>query len=549
MTAIMLRGGHVYSPADPFATAMLIIDGVIRWIGSDTGADTHLDAADQVWDLRGALVTPAFVDAHVHATATGLMATGIDLSGCQSADEVLRRLRAAADNHGGSGVLWGHGWDETTWADGRLPTRASIDEVVGHRPVYLSRIDVHSAVVSSALIELMIADDRSQPPVDTWEGFDSDGPLTKHAHAVARRVAFASLSSTQRREAQSWTLGQAARKGIASIHEMAGPTISSADDLRALMLQAGDSPTESMVEVVAYWGELLAIDLARDLGAVGCAGDLFVDGSIGSHTAALRYPYHDAPDTTGDPYLSVDQVAEHVVACTQAGLQAGFHVIGDAAMDRVIAGFAAAENHCDHNALRRSRHRLEHAEFLHPEHIVALDRWSIVASMQPAFDAAWGGDDKMYARRLGEERALALNPFAALSQEGVCLAWGSDAPVTPLDPWGSVQAAAFHHNHEQRISVRASFAAHTRGGRRAAAQEHIEPGVLREETPATLAIWAPGELVVQAPDARIAAWSTDERSGTPGLPDLTPGKPLPQCWLTMRHGRILHDDGAIARLV
>ena len=123
------------------------------------------------------------------------------------------------------------------------------------------------------------------------------------------------------------------------------------------------------------------------------------------------------------------------------------------------------------------------------------------------------------------------------------MAFGSDTPVTPLGPWEAVRAAAFHHGADQRISVRAAFAAHTRGGWRAAGRD--DAGVLVPGAPATYAVWAAGELVVQAPDGRVAAWSTDPRSGTPGLPDLTPGTPAPRCARTVVDGVAIHDDGSL----
>ena len=103
----------------------------------------------------------------------------------------------------------------------------------------------------------------------------------------------------------------------------------------------------------------------------------------------------------------------------------------------------------------------------------------------------------------------------------------------------------FHRTPAHRISVRAAFAAHTRGGRRAAGDEGREPGVLEVGTPATYAVWQPVDLVVQAPDRRIAAWSTDPRSGTPGLPDLSPGTDVPACWRTVRAGTVIFDAGAL----
>ena len=158
---------------------------------------------------------------------------------------------------------------------------------------------------------------------------------------------------------------------------------------------------------------------------------------------------------------------------------------------------------------------------LTPETIAAFAELGLTASVQPAFDALWGGEEGMYAQRLGVERARTLNPFAALLRAGVPLAFGSDSPVTPLDPWGTVRAAAFHRTPEHRVSVRAAFTAHTRGGWRAIGRD--DAGVLVPGAPADYAVWRTDELVVQAPDDRVARWSTDPRSGTPGLPDLTPG--------------------------
>jgi hypothetical protein len=158
----------------------------------------------------------------------------------------------------------------------------------------------------------------------------------------------------------------------------------------------------------------------------------------------------------------------------------------------------------------------------------------VVASVQPAFDAAWGGDAGMYADRLGTQRARRLNPLAAMAAAGLPLAFGSDAPVTPLGPWEGVRAVAWHRTAEHRLSVRAAFHAHTRGGWRAGGDD--TSGVLVPGAPASYAVWRTGDLVVQTPDERVAAWSTDPRSGVPGLPDLSPGAPLPTCLRTVVRG-------------
>ncbi|WP_371483162.1 amidohydrolase [Kitasatospora sp. NBC_00315] len=524
---VLLRGGSVYSPADPFASAMLVEGEHIAWVGSDGAAEAYADVADEIVELDGALVTPAFVDAHVHATATGLALTGLDLTGCPTLAEALARISAFAAGGADGGVLIGHGWDETGWPEGRPPTLAELDAAVGGAAVYLSRTDVHSGLAGTALRALT-------PGLETLPGHTAEGPLTRDAHHAVRRAALAHLTDVQRRVAQQATLARAAALGIGSLHECAGPDISSEQDLTALLALAAEGAGP---EVYGYWGEAGAVATARRLGAVGAGGDLFVDGALGSHTACLHTPYDDAPHT-GTAYLTAEQVADHVAACTEAGLQAGFHAIGDAALSAVIEGVRAAADRVGTDRVKALRHRVEHAEALDDKGVAAFVELGLVASVQPAFDAAWGGPEGMYAQRLGAERAAALNPFAALLRAGVPLAFGSDAPVTPLDPWGTVRAAAFHRTPEHRISVRAAFTAHTRGGWRAIGRD--QDGVLVPGAVASYAVWATGELVVQTPDARVAGWSTDPRSGTPGLPDLTPGGPLPVCLRTVVRGRTVH---------
>ncbi|HEX2130937.1 MAG TPA: amidohydrolase family protein [Actinophytocola sp.] len=443
------------------ATALAVADGVLTWLGTD-----HPGTVDEVVDLGGALVAPAFVDAHVHATAAGLLRTGLDLTGAESVTDVLDAVRDRVE----PGVLlWGHGWDETAWPENRPPTRAELDAVAGGAAVYLSRIDVHSALASTALVDLA-------PSARTAPGWSDTGPLARDAHHHVRRAARASIAPEQRRAAQRAFLRHAASRGVACVHECGGPDISGREDFDDLLeLDAG-------VEVVGYWGERGV----RVPGARGLAGDLFVDGAFGSRTAALHEPYTDAPDTRGARYLDAEQIAEHLVACTEAGVQAGFHVIGDAAVTEVVGGFRRAEKAVGEQALAAARHRLEHLEMVTAEQAAELARFGVVASVQPLFDAAWGGPDGMYARRLGA-RAAALNPFATLASAGVTLAFGSDTPVTPVDPWATVRAAVAHRTPGSGIGEAAAFAAHTAGGRFAAGETWT--GELTVGAPATFAVW------------------------------------------------------------
>ncbi|MGW6208858.1 amidohydrolase [Streptomyces sp. NPDC055089] len=528
---VLLRGGDVHSPADPFATAMVVERGHVAWVGSEGAADAFASGVDEVIDLDGALVTPAFTDAHVHTTSTGLALTGLDLSGAGTLTEALDLVRSYVAAHPAGRVVLGHGWDATRWPEQRPPTRAELDAAAGGRAVYLPRIDVHSAVVTTALLDLV-------PRAASLSGYRPDAPLTGAAHHAVRAAAHGAVSPRQRADAQRAALAHAASLGIGTVHECGGPDISDEEDFTSLLKLAAEGPGP---RVFGYWAEQVGGEKdarrIRELGAVGAAGDLFVDGSLGSHTACLHEPYADAPGS-GAAHLDAGQIAAHVAACTEAGLQAGFHAIGDAALTAVVDGTRAAAEKVGLGRVRAARHRVEHAEMLTPETVAAFAELGLTASVQPAFDAAWGGEEGMYARRLGAGRARTLNPYAALLRAGVPLAFGSDSPVTPLDPWGTVRAAAFHRTLDHRISVRAGFTAHTRGGWRAVGRD--DAGTLVPGAPADYAVWRTEELVVQAPDDRVARWSTDPRSGTPGLPDLSPGGELPVCLRTVVFGQTVY---------
>jgi predicted amidohydrolase YtcJ len=361
---VLLHGGTIYSPVSPFATAMLIDGDTVAWLGEDSAAEAHRDTAHRLVDLRGALVTPGFVDAHVHTTSTGLTLSGLDLTECASLAEALSLLEARTRLLRG-GIVLGHGWDDTRWPERRPPTRTEIDRASWGSVVYLSRIDVHSAAVSSALV-------ASVPGVRGLVGFDEVAPLTQQAHHAVREAALDSLTRDQRMAAQRVARERAAELGIVSMHEMAGPSISGEDDLAHLVEL---SATEAGPVVFGYWGELAqrgGIDQALGAGAFAVGGDLSVDGALGSRTACLSSAYRDAPDTTGAQYLTVDEVTDHVVAVTEAGLQAGFHVIGDKGCAIVAAGLVAAAERLGTDVMRRHAHRLEHAEMLSTEQVAVL---------------------------------------------------------------------------------------------------------------------------------------------------------------------------------
>ncbi|MDX6218269.1 MAG: hypothetical protein QOG99_3853 [Frankiales bacterium] len=521
MPTTLYRRGRVRSPVDPFATALMTEGDRVVWVGQEGAADAL--AADVTVELGDGWLAPAFVDAHVHATSTGIALTGLDLTGTTSLGQALRLLEEHCRRVRG-GVVLGTGWDETLWPEGRPPSAAELDRASYGGVVYLSRTDVHSAVASSALL-------AACPEARGAPGWGADGLVRQEAHHLVRRAAQAAITPAQRQAAQRAALDRAAALGIACVHECGGPDINGEDDFRALLA------LEHPVERVGYWGELLAVDKARALGAAGAAGDLFVDGALGSRTACLHEDYRDG-EGHGHAYLETEQVRDHVVACTRGGVQAGFHAIGDEAVRRVADGLRGAAAAVGTDAVRAARHRVEHLEMVTPEQVAVLAGLGVVASVQPMFDARWGGPSGMYVQRLGAERARGMNPFAALAAAGVALALGSDSPVTTLDPWGTVRAAVRHRTPGSGLSARAAFSAHTRGGWRAACRD--DEGELVPGATATFAVWqVPGELVVQAPADAVSGWSTDARAGVSGLPDLD--APDPVCRRTVVGGVVAHE--------
>jgi predicted amidohydrolase YtcJ len=483
--SVLFTHGRFYSAADPRATAMLVRDGRIAWLGDAADAP----AADRRVDLGGLLVTPAFVDAHLHATDTGLAFDGLDLTTVRSAAALLERVAAFASTRPADGVVHGHGWDESTWADQTPPTAGELERAAGGRRVYLSQASVHSALVSASLL----------PAAEGTPGFDASGWVREQAHHAVRAVALGALTPAQRAAAQRTALTRAASMGIAAVHECGGPGTSSEADFASVLALSG----EGLPLVYGYWGELGGAERARDLGAIGAAGDLYADGALGSRTASLRHPYHDGDHGAGEAFVTAEQAAEHLLDCMRAGVQGGFHAIGDAAIEAVLDGFALAAKRAGVDEVRAAGHRVEHVELIDKPMIARMVEFGVTASVQPVFDALWGGTDRMYAQRLGRDRALASNPIGTMHATGVPLAFGSDSPVTALDPWAVVVAAAAPTNPVHRMTIRSAFAASSRGGWRAARVD--DAGVLAPGKRATFAVWetpggVSGGLPVLLPD-------------------------------------------------
>ncbi len=515
---LVLRGGAILDGrVEHLSTAIGVEDGRIVFVGTDDRAEAWIGTgsdAPTLIELAGALVTPGFVDSHVHTVRTGFSLTGLDLTGLPSLTASLDALARFAADHPDDGVVVGQGWDETDWPENRPPTGAELERAAPGRRSYLTRVDGHSSVISPALASLV-------PGLEGLAGWSDDGRVERDAHHAVRNTLETLIGDGERLAAARAACRAMAEQGIVGFHENAAPHIGPESEIE-LVRQAA---VETGLDATVYWGELMAIDTARRLGVAGLAGDLVADGAFGSRTAALSTPYDDATGTCGHGYVSAEQVRDHVVACTESGLQAGFHCIGDAALDAIGEGLRRAAETLGPEVVRQAHHRLEHVEMPSPETIRVLAELEVVASVQPMFDALWGGPSGMYAARLGE-RWRATNPLRDLHDAGVTLAFGSDSPVTGLGPWAAIRAATHHRNEQQGLDTYQAFKAHTRGSSLAARWDES------------------GGTLTPSARADLAVWETPGGTGERGLPVLGPDVPLPRLLRLLSAGHTIYQQEA-----
>lgn len=445
------------------------------------GADPiHAPRCERRISLGGRRISPGFVDGHAHLTITGLTMEGVGLASARSARAMQSELAryCARDPRP---VVWGTGWDDASpgWR-GRGPLGADLDAVAGHRHVYLTRVDAHSAVVSTKLFDAAGCAGHDGADVDVAGRFT--GVVRRDAHHAARAYMLANAPASALSEAHEAAARAASATGITTVHEMSGP-LHGAGERGLDILLAQELP----IDVVVYYAsEDASIPLARGLGTIG--GDLNVDGALGSRTAALSKPYADARGHAGSLYRDAGDCAEFFEAATRAGLQGGVHCIGEAACEAAVKGLERAARRTSLAAVRRLRHRLEHFEMSSRELIERAAKVGAAISMQPAFDAAWGGKGRMYATRVGTGRAGRMNHFRAVSRSGSILGFGSDSPVTPFDPLGGVRAAVRASNPSHGLRFADAFASATLGAAALARQEGIK-GRLAAGYRADFVVW------------------------------------------------------------
>jgi predicted amidohydrolase YtcJ len=455
----------------------------------------------QVIDLGGHFVMAGFNDAHLHLDDAGSTKLSVDLTGVTSLDELRQRVAKKVEGAKAGEWILGAGWDETLWPVKVTPTRWDLDEVSDGHPVFLVRIDGHIAVANTRALQLGSVTLASRDPqgghIDRNDNGEPTGILRETAQGAVTGVV-PKPNHDQRRQALELALADLAEHGVTSAQDYS-PNWENFEIYEELEKES------KLTARITEW--LPFDDPVEDLSRKRNAhpqSDLmlhtgmlkgFMDGSLGSHTAAMLEPYADDPKNSGLPRYDAAKLNDMTKERMLAGFQIGFHAIGDKGVQMALDAFAEGEK-----AVREAhvkgptggdefRLRIEHAQVTTPEEIARFKELKVIASMQPSHlltDMRWAQD------RLGPKRAASSYAWLAFLNKGVTLAFGTDYPVEPVSPFRGLDAAITRKSEngkleyfpEQRLTIDQAIAAYTTGSAYAEFDEKekgkIVPGMLAD---------------------------------------------------------------------
>jgi predicted amidohydrolase YtcJ len=420
-----------------------------------------LPGPERAFKLRDGLVLlPGFIDGHTHLLGVGLAPLKPDLHEAKSRDEVLDRLATWLAAHPGETPVVGEGWDQSIWPDPRFPTRRELDRIAPRRPLAARRICGHIAVLNSRALEMLGS---------SWADLDPETGEAREALPLALSRLWPPTDE-ERDRAVAIGQGEAWREGVTGIQEM-GQRSSFEPFARAARNQSLHLRVTHFVghESLDWLIEKSGADPAS--GNSGAHGGyfevlrlgglkLFLDGSIGGRSAALRLPYLRREGEAlpgGGLLLWEDEKLEEILArASRAGWQVVMHAIGDRAIEQAIATVERLRGRGIRPAAPGPR--IEHAEMLDAE---LLDRGvaaGFLFSMQPNFTARWQNPGELYEEALGAERARRLNPYRSVADRG-CLLFGSD--TMPLNPRLGLKGALLHPEAGERLTLEQALQAYT----------------------------------------------------------------------------------------
>ena len=452
----------------------------IQAVGKKVDIEKLKGPQTEVVDLDGHFVMPGFNDAHLHLADAGQTKLSVDVTGVKSLDDLRARVQKKVEESKAGEWVLGAGWDETLWPVKVTPNRWDLDEVSDGHPVFLVRIDGHIAVANTRALQLASVNLASRDPqgghIDRNEAGEPTGILRETAQGAVRNVV-PQPTRDQRRRGIELALADLAEHGVTSAQDFSPPweNFQIYEDL-----EKEGKLTARITEWLPFDDSVEDLSKRRDSHP---QSDLmlhtgmlkgFMDGSLGSHTAALLEPYSDDPKNSGlpryDPVKLNDMTKERVLA----GFQIGFHAIGDKGVQMALDAFAGAEKAAHEAHVKAAnggddyRLRVEHAQVTTPSQIAQFKQLKVIASMQPSHlltDMRWAQD------RLGPKRAATSYSWLAFLNKGVTLAFGTDYPVEPVTPFRGLYAAVSRRSEDgkqeyfptQRLTMDQAIAAYTTG--------------------------------------------------------------------------------------
>ena len=455
-------------PARPWADALVVDGERLAHVGSSADARKRVGSSTRVVDARGMMVTPGFIDAHVHFLQGGLALASVQLRDADTPAEFSRRIaERAARTPRGRWITHGD-WDHERWG-GALPRRDWIDAATPDHPVWVNRHDSHMSLANGAALRAAgitrHTADVAGGTIVRDAGGEPTGLFKDNARALVDRVV-PEPSDAEHDAALDAAMGYVAANGVTAVHHMG-----TWEDLA--VFERGHAARRLRTRIyaavpLATWPRL------RDRLAASGRGDSwlrigalkgFVDGSLGSHTAAMLEPYTDAPHDRGLFVTSPEDLAAWCGAADAAGLHLIVHAIGDHAVRVQLDVF---ERIAREHGMRDRRFRIEHAQHTAPSDQPRFASLGIVASMQP-YHAI---DDGRWAERvIGTDRAGYTYPIRSLLDAGARVAFGSDWPVAPATPLEGIYAAVTRRtldgahpggwHPEQRVAVDEALRAYT----------------------------------------------------------------------------------------